>query len=138
MKVLWSENSDQMDELNADREVTKTFNPDAQIFQPIDAARKSVSPFNRNTAGLPSSPDGSPFGGKYPITNLSLSLSFFPSPHHQSFYKVKFRYLWQRSCCRRWWSSRSTPKSTSTAATTTATTATCRGTCHSMEPSHWW
>jgi hypothetical protein len=61
MKVLWSENSDQMDELNADREVTKTFNPDAQIFQPIEAARKSVSPFNRT--GLPS-PDGSPFGGE--------------------------------------------------------------------------
>lgn len=63
MKILWSENSgDQMDELN-DREVTKTFNPDAQIFQPIESARKSVSPFN-NRGGLPSPSDGSPFGGE--------------------------------------------------------------------------
>lgn len=37
MKILWSEHSgDQMDDLLNDREVTKTFNPDAQIFQPIE------------------------------------------------------------------------------------------------------
>ncbi len=65
MKILWSEHSgDQMElDLTLDREVTKTFNPDAQIFQPIEAARKSVSPFSRG--GLQSPSDGSPFGGKH-------------------------------------------------------------------------
>lgn len=61
MKVLWSQNGDSQDEANADREVTKTFNPEAQIFQPIEASRKSVSPYG-SRGGNVGSPDGSPFG----------------------------------------------------------------------------
>lgn len=61
MKVLWSQNGDSQEDANADREVTKTFNPEAQIFQPIEASRKSVSPYG-SRGGAVVSPDGSPFG----------------------------------------------------------------------------
>jgi len=53
--------SDTQDELNADREVTKTFNPEAQIFQPVEVPRKSASPFGASRA-VRSPTDGSPFG----------------------------------------------------------------------------
>lgn len=68
MKVLWSQNGDSQEEANADREVTKTFNPEAQIFQPIEASRKSVSPYG-SRGGAVGSPDGSPFG-KFPLNSL--------------------------------------------------------------------
>lgn len=56
VKVLFSESADPQDESSADREVTKTFNPEAQCFRPIDAvgcslsglslSPKSMTPFN--------------------------------------------------------------------------------------------
>lgn len=44
VKILFSEITDHRSEdtTNADREVTRTFNPDAQCFQPIDAVSNSL------------------------------------------------------------------------------------------------
>ncbi|EFN79370.1 Protein Tob1 [Harpegnathos saltator] len=56
VKILYSETGDPHDETSADREVTKTFNPEAQCFRPIEAvgtslgglslSPKSTSPFS--------------------------------------------------------------------------------------------
>lgn len=43
VKILYSESSDPHDESSADREVTKTFNPEAQCFRPIEAVGSSLS-----------------------------------------------------------------------------------------------
>lgn len=45
VKILFSELNDHRsdDTTNADREVTKTFNPEAQCFRPIDAISTSLS-----------------------------------------------------------------------------------------------
>lgn len=61
VKVLFSESADPQDESSADREVTKTFNPEAQCFRPIDAvgcslsglslSPKSMTPFNSSANG---------------------------------------------------------------------------------------
>ncbi|XP_023248190.1 protein Tob1 isoform X2 [Copidosoma floridanum] len=58
IKILYSENTDPHDESSADREVTKTFNPEAQCFRPIEAvgsslsglslSPKSISPFSNH------------------------------------------------------------------------------------------
>ncbi|XP_050313053.1 protein Tob1-like [Anthonomus grandis grandis] len=57
VKILFSEKLDPQDDHSADREVTKTFNPEAQCFRPIDSVScslnnlslspsKSLTPFN--------------------------------------------------------------------------------------------
>ena len=46
VKILYSENGDPLDESSADREVTKTFNPEAQCFQPIDVITTSLNGLN--------------------------------------------------------------------------------------------
>lgn len=61
VKVLFSESADPQDESSADREVTKTFNPEAQCFRPIDAvgcslsglslSPKAMTPFNSSANG---------------------------------------------------------------------------------------
>ncbi|EZA57873.1 Protein Tob2 [Ooceraea biroi] len=43
VKILYSETGDPHDETSADREVTKTFNPEAQCFRPIEAVNTSLS-----------------------------------------------------------------------------------------------
>lgn len=43
VKVLFSESADPQDDTSADREVTKTFNPEAQCFRPIEAVGCSLS-----------------------------------------------------------------------------------------------
>lgn len=43
VKVLFSDKSDPQDENSADREVTKTFNPEAQCFRPIESVSCSLS-----------------------------------------------------------------------------------------------
>ncbi|RZC32981.1 Tob1 [Asbolus verrucosus] len=58
VKVLFSDKSDPQDENSADREVTKTFNPEAQCFRPIESVScslsnlslspKSITPFTAN------------------------------------------------------------------------------------------
>uniref|UniRef100_A0A0K8TPR1 Putative anti-proliferation factor btg1/tob n=1 Tax=Tabanus bromius TaxID=304241 RepID=A0A0K8TPR1_TABBR len=55
VKILFSENSDHPEDSSADREVTKTFNPEAQCFRPIDAVNTSMG-------GLSLSPKTSPQG----------------------------------------------------------------------------
>nr|CAD7402295.1 unnamed protein product [Timema cristinae] len=54
VKVLFSEQVDPHDDSSADREVTKTFNPEAQCFRPIEASSPSpVTTFMpRSTAPL--------------------------------------------------------------------------------------
>lgn len=59
IKVLFSDKADPQDENNADREVTKTFNPEAQCFKPIEAvgcslnnlslSPKNITPFVANS-----------------------------------------------------------------------------------------
>lgn len=63
VKILFSDKSDPQDENSADREVTKTFNPEAQCFRPIESvgcslsnltlSPKSVTPFTGNPAPQP-------------------------------------------------------------------------------------
>lgn len=63
VKILFSEKADPQDEHSADREVTKTFNPEAQCFRPIESvgcslsnltlSPKSVTPFASNQPQQP-------------------------------------------------------------------------------------
>ncbi|XP_063983663.1 protein Tob1-like [Diachasmimorpha longicaudata] len=58
VKILYSESSDLHDESSADREVTKTFNPEAQCFRPIEAVGTSLSGLSlspKSTSPFPSS-----------------------------------------------------------------------------------
>ncbi|XP_034948568.1 protein Tob1-like isoform X2 [Chelonus insularis] len=58
IKILYSENTDLHDESSADREVTKTFNPEAQCFRPIEAVGTSLSGLSlspKSTSPFPSS-----------------------------------------------------------------------------------
>ncbi|KAL2716923.1 protein Tob1-like isoform X1 [Vespula squamosa] len=69
VKILYSETGDPHDESSADREVTKTFNPEAQCFRPIEAvgtslgglslSPKSTSPFPNSLASSSSNSNGS-------------------------------------------------------------------------------
>lgn len=63
VKILFSDKADPQDENSADREVTKTFNPEAQCFRPIESvgcslsnltlSPKSVTPFTGNPPPQP-------------------------------------------------------------------------------------
>lgn len=58
VKILYSESADLHDESSADREVTKTFNPEAQCFRPIEAVGTSLSGLSlspKSTSPFPSS-----------------------------------------------------------------------------------
>lgn len=58
IKILYSESADLHDESSADREVTKTFNPEAQCFRPIEAVGTSLSGLSlspKSTSPFPSS-----------------------------------------------------------------------------------
>lgn len=62
-QVLFSDKADPQDENSADREVTKTFNPEAQCFRPIESVSssmnslslspKSITPFSANPQSNP-------------------------------------------------------------------------------------
>lgn len=68
VKVLFSESADPQDESSADREVTKTFNPEAQCFRPIDAVGCSLS-------GLSLSPKSmTPFTSVAPGTGVGVGV----------------------------------------------------------------
>ncbi|KAK6637757.1 hypothetical protein RUM44_008179 [Polyplax serrata] len=56
VKILFSEATDLHDDSSADREVTKTFNPEAQCFRPIDAIGTSMGSLSLATTTKPSSP----------------------------------------------------------------------------------
>ncbi|XP_016837258.1 atrophin-1 isoform X2 [Nasonia vitripennis] len=70
VKILYSESADPHDESSADREVTKTFNPEAQCFRPIESvgsslsglslSPKSTSPFPSSMASSASNGSGAP------------------------------------------------------------------------------
>lgn len=72
VKILYSESHDLHDDTCADREVTKTFNPEAQCFRPIEAVNsslsglslspKSTSPFPTCSLGSSASNNGSTNG----------------------------------------------------------------------------
>lgn len=55
VKILYSELNDHRsdDTTNADREVTKTFNPEAQCFRPIDAISTSMSALSLSPKASP-------------------------------------------------------------------------------------
>ncbi|XP_012274935.1 protein Tob1 [Orussus abietinus] len=58
VKILYSETADPHDETSADREVTKTFNPEAQCFRPIEAVGTSLGGLSlspKSTSPFPSS-----------------------------------------------------------------------------------
>lgn len=55
VKILFSETNEHHEDSSVDREVTKTFNPEAQCFQPIEAVSSSMN-------GLSLSPKGSSQG----------------------------------------------------------------------------
>ncbi|XP_058791890.1 protein Tob1 [Phymastichus coffea] len=58
VKILYKEMGDPQDESSADREVTKTFNPEAQCFRPIDVVSSSLSGLSlspKSTSPFPSS-----------------------------------------------------------------------------------
>lgn len=109
VKILYSESADPHDESSADREVTKTFNPEAQCFRPIEAvgtslsglslSPKSTSPFSNPMAvvgnpgnpaaavqingGIPPQPNGHAASGSSSApspTPLTSSFKGSPSP----------------------------------------------------------
>ncbi|XP_011502803.1 PREDICTED: protein Tob1-like isoform X2 [Ceratosolen solmsi marchali] len=58
VKILYSESADPHDESSADREVTKTFNPEAQCFRPIEVVGTSLSGLSlspKSTSPFPNS-----------------------------------------------------------------------------------
>lgn len=57
VKILFSESNDHHaeDTTSADREVTKTFNPEAQCFRPIDAVNSSMSVLSLSPKSSPHS-----------------------------------------------------------------------------------
>ncbi|KAJ8955177.1 hypothetical protein NQ318_009071 [Aromia moschata] len=57
VKVLFSDKADPQDENSADREVTKTFNPEAQCFRPIESVSSSMSNLSLSPKSL------TPFAG---------------------------------------------------------------------------
>lgn len=63
VKILFSEAADLQDDNSADREVTKTFNPEAQCFRPIETVGSTLS----NLSLAPANQSSSPF------SNLQLS-----------------------------------------------------------------
>lgn len=74
VKILYSENNDNHeDSSSADREVTKTFNPEAQCFRPIDAVSSSMN-------GLSLSPKTSPHSGSSPASSTSPTYKGSPNP----------------------------------------------------------
>lgn len=94
-QVLFSDKADPQDENSADREVTKTFNPEAQCFRPIESvgcslsnlslSPKSLTPFPGTsqppvvppTTAAP--PPGQPAGSNL-NNHLNASPSSAPSP----------------------------------------------------------
>ncbi|XP_063705054.1 protein Tob1 [Culicoides brevitarsis] len=66
VKILYSEQNDLHEEYNADREVTKTFNPEAQCFRPIEIVSNGMNnlSLNSNAQHDATSNGSSPMYGK--------------------------------------------------------------------------
>lgn len=66
IKILYSESADLHEDSSADREVTKTFNPEAQCFRPIESVGTSLSGLSlspKSTSPFPNSLGGSSNNG---------------------------------------------------------------------------
>lgn len=59
-QILYSEQSDSHEDYNADREVTKTFNPEAQCFRPIEIVSNTLNGLSLNSKQHESSNGSSP------------------------------------------------------------------------------
>ncbi|XP_055709505.1 protein Tob1-like [Phlebotomus papatasi] len=78
IKILFSEsNEHHEDSSSADREVTKTFNPEAQCFRPIDAVNSS---FGTLSISPKTSPNGSPLASTGSPTFKNGALTTSPAP----------------------------------------------------------
>lgn len=67
VKVLFSDKADPQDENSADREVTKTFNPEAQCFRPIESVGCSLSNLSLSPKSMtPFSSQSSTVGSQLP------------------------------------------------------------------------
>lgn len=85
VKVLFSDKADPQDENSADREVTKTFNPEAQCFRPIESvgcslgnlslSPKSMTPFSQASAVAAAAAASSQMPNGVPQTPVSQNLS---------------------------------------------------------------
>lgn len=72
VKILYSEQKhDSPDDNNADREVTTTFNPEAQCFRPIEILSSSLNGISLSPKGSPS--DSSPTSSTSPMYNKNNS-----------------------------------------------------------------
>lgn len=79
IKILYNETTDIHEEANADREVIKTFNPEAQCFRPIDAVLGALNLSPKGSPPLPQ--DVSPttaFKGPGSPSPVAPSATFLP------------------------------------------------------------
>lgn len=82
VKILYSECADH-DETSADREVTKTFNPEAQCFRPIEAVNTSLNGLSlspKSTSPFPSSLASNTSNGSLSNQQNGSGSSSAPSP----------------------------------------------------------
>lgn len=77
VKILYSENNERTDDSSTDHEVTKTFNPEAQCFRPIDAVSSSM---NGLSLSPKTSPQGSPPTSSSSPTLKNGNLAASPAP----------------------------------------------------------
>lgn len=64
-QILYSEQNDSHEDYNADREVTKTFNPEAQCFRPIEIVSNGLNNLTLNSNTQHDTSNGSsPMYGK--------------------------------------------------------------------------
>ncbi|KAL3268408.1 hypothetical protein HHI36_007523 [Cryptolaemus montrouzieri] len=86
VKVLFSDKTDPQDEHSADREVTKTFNPEAQCFRPIESVScslgnmslspKNITPYGANGANIhPQNQVGPQLPVSVPVSNAAQSIT---------------------------------------------------------------
>lgn len=66
VKILFSDKGDPQDEHSADREVTKTFNPEAQCFRPIESLSSSMNNLSLSPKSL------TPFANQHQHNNAVL------------------------------------------------------------------
>ncbi|XP_034489546.1 protein Tob1 isoform X2 [Drosophila innubila] len=84
VKILYTENNENHeDSHSADREVTKTFNPEAQCFRPIDAVNTTMNNLSLSPKALPLPSLGTslPPAGSSPHSAASSSPTYKGSPN---------------------------------------------------------
>ncbi|XP_050534816.1 protein Tob1-like isoform X1 [Daktulosphaira vitifoliae] len=96
VKILYNESSgglqfDAHDDRNADREVVKTFNPEAQCFRPIDSVASSLS-------SLSISPPDKCLSGSPPLASSGSDNSSPTHHHYQQPLQQQHNPLFGKSC----------------------------------------